>query len=224
MYTQFIKQAEEEIAEQARDISPEQFSEGSAAAIGALLGAAVGGIGGYNYSGMIDEDLPEDKKFKKKLKNAITAGALGALGGAGLGYGGATALNTLNENDDDSSWVDEAVTELIDTPWSGTALGAGIGVVNSGSKLAGKELAYRENYKRAVENYKSKLEEAKAKHASSGSKAPFNPKAYGLKEPPTLKKLNLRSLDYYSQGKGVAKAVGIGIGADILKSMIKSIY
>lgn len=223
MHTQFIKQAENEQAiEQAIDLKPEQFSEGSAAAIGALLGAAVGGIGGYNYSGMIDENLPENKKFKKKLKNAITAGALGALGGAGLGYGGATAFNTLTDNKEDSNWVDEAVTELVDTPWSGTALGGGIGAINAAARLGGQKIALRENYKNAVEKYNAKLEEAKAKHARSGSKASFDPKAYGLKAAPTLGKL--RGSDYYRQGKGFAKAVGVGIAADVVKSLIKSIY
>jgi hypothetical protein len=86
---------------------------------------------------MIDENLPEDKKFKKKLKNAITAGALGALGGAGLGYGGASALNTLTEDKNDSSnWVDSVVTGLIDMPASGTLVGTAYGLINAGGQLA----------------------------------------------------------------------------------------
>lgn len=220
MYTQFIKQANEQaaqVAEQARDIKPEQFSEGGAAAIGALLGAAIGGIGGYNYSGIIDENLPEDKKFKKKLKNAITAGALGALGGAGLGYGGAAAFNTLTKDKDDSSWIDTAVTELVDTPWSGTAIGTGVGAVGAAAKLGEEQMVARNNYNKAMENA---VEKARKVHAASGSKAPFDP---AVVKAPNVPK-NIRSVDVYRKGKGLAKAVGIGIAADAIKSLIKSTY
>lgn len=225
MYTQFIKQAEEEaaqvaaqVAEQARDIKPEQFSEGGAAAIGALLGAAIGGIGGYNYSGMLDENLPEDKKFKKKLKNAITAGALGALGGAGLGYGGAAALNTLTEDKDDSSWIDSAVTELVDAPLSGTALGTGVGLANAAGKLGGEQAATRQAYNRSIEDYKDRLERARKAHAAKG--LPFDPDS--IKKPNLPR--NIGGLDFYRKGKGVAKAVGIGLAADAVKSLIKATY
>ena len=219
MYTQFIKQAEEEAA-QARDIKPEQFSEGGAAVIGALLGAAIGGIGGYNYSGVIDDELPEDKKFKKKLKNAITAGALGALGGAGLGYGGAAALNTFNNKEDDSSWVDTAVTELVDTPWSGTAIGAGVGTLNAAAKLGEEQMMIRNNYNKAMEKYKAAVEKARKLHIESGSKAPFDPSV--VKKPNVPR--NIGALDVYRKGKGFAKAVGIGIGVDAVKSLIKATY
>lgn len=220
MYTQFIKQADEQaaqVAEKARDMKPEQFSEGGAAAIGALLGAAIGGIGGYNYSGIIDENLPEDKKFKKKLKNAITAGALGALGGAGLGYGGAAALNTLTDKKDDSSFIDSAVTQLVDTPWSGTAIGTGVGAVGAAAKLGEEQMVARNNYNKAMEK---EIEKARRVHESSGSKAPFDP---ATAKKPTVPR-SIGSVDVYRKGKGIAKAVGIGIAADAIKSLIKSTY
>lgn len=218
MYTQFIKQAEEQA--QARDIKPEQFSEGSAAAIGALIGAAIGGIGGYNYSGMIDENLPEDKKFKKKLKNAITAGALGALGGAGLGYGGASALNTLTEDKDDSSWVDSVVTDLVDAPLSGTVIGAGAGLFNAAGKLGVEQAVTRKAYHEAMEKHKNDVERARIRHAARNVTTPFNPASVPT---PNLPR-NIGVLDYARKGRGVAKAVGVGLAVDALKSLLKSTY
>lgn len=77
-YINLLKQA-------AEDAIPSGLTDAQASAIGALIGAGIGGLGGM-VGAETDPNLSASKRFKQRLKTAIIAAGLGAIPGAGLGF------------------------------------------------------------------------------------------------------------------------------------------
>lgn len=77
-YINLLKQA-------AEDVIPSGLTDAQASAIGALIGAGIGGLGGM-VGAETDPNLSASKRFKQRLKTAIIAAGLGAIPGAGLGF------------------------------------------------------------------------------------------------------------------------------------------
>lgn len=77
-YINLLKQAAEEVI-------PSGLTDAQASAIGALIGAGIGGLGGM-VGAETDPNLSASKRFKQRLKTAIIAAGLGAIPGAGLGF------------------------------------------------------------------------------------------------------------------------------------------
>lgn len=77
-YINLLKQA-------AGEVMPSGLTDSQASALGALIGAGIGGIGGM-IGAETDSNLSASKRFKQRLKTAIIAAGLGAIPGAGLGF------------------------------------------------------------------------------------------------------------------------------------------
>ena len=143
----FIKKAEEpksnaqQEPQTAEDLKNQQYSAGKNALIGGLIGAGLGGLGGYLFTppDANEEYLSEDQKYDKRLKNALLAAAVGGLGGAGLGYGIAEIANEAAEDQKDKSLVSDAAEALISgkgyATGTGAIAGAGIGAFLEGTKI-----------------------------------------------------------------------------------------
>lgn len=61
------------------------MSDASASVLGALIGAGIGGLGGFALA-ETDPELSAKNRLKQRLKTAIIAAGLGGATGTGLGY------------------------------------------------------------------------------------------------------------------------------------------
>lgn len=104
------------------------------ATIGGVIGAVIGGLGGYTWGSADLDHLSEEQKFKKRLKNALLYSAVGALGGSGLGYGGTVLADQLNQKREKTT-AEKIIDKYIEAPFGtgaviGGAGGAGIGAIS----------------------------------------------------------------------------------------------
>jgi hypothetical protein len=100
-----------------------------------LIGAGIGGLGGYFLPSDESENDTEDERFKKKLKNALIGMGIGGLAGTGLGYG-TTELQRLRE--EKKIRTEEKLINKAPTP----LLTGGIGAVIGSSLGFGTDLKY----------------------------------------------------------------------------------
>lgn len=110
------------------------YTPAGAATIGGLIGASLGGIGGYMFAPINEDTLSEDEKFKKRLKSALLGAGLGGVGGAGLGYGINTFVDA-QRHQREKGW-EENLTDWVvdDVPLSVSAgVGGAIAGAASGS-------------------------------------------------------------------------------------------
>lgn len=89
-YINLLKQA-------AEDAIPSGLTDAQASAIGALIGAGIGGLGGM-VGAETDPNLSASKRFKQRLKTALIAAGLGAIPGAGLGFLTNAGYNSYQNN------------------------------------------------------------------------------------------------------------------------------
>lgn len=108
-----------------QDLKNQQYSTGGNALVGGLIGAGIGGLGGYLFTppDANEENLSEDKKYDNRLKNALLAATLGGLGGAGLSYGITEVLNQIKKDQKNTN----ILSNLIAAPFSGKYPGSGTG-------------------------------------------------------------------------------------------------
>lgn len=124
------------------EIKSEQYTASNTpatnATIGGVIGAIVGGLGGYTWGSADLDHLSEEQKFRKRLKNALLYSAVGAVGGAGLGYGGTTLRDQLDQKKE-KDFAEKTIDWYIDAPLgAGTGIGMGVGTglgVSSGLLL-----------------------------------------------------------------------------------------
>lgn len=113
------------------EIKSEQYTTpntpASNATIGGLIGAAIGGLGGYTWGASDLDHLSEEQKFKRRLKNALLYGAVGAAGGAGLGYGGTVLANQLDKKREKNT-VEEIGEWYAKAPFGTGSFYGGIGL------------------------------------------------------------------------------------------------
>lgn len=110
------------------------YTSAGAATIGGLIGASLGGIGGYMFAPINEDTLSEDEKFKKRLKSALLGAGLGGVGGAGLGYGINTFVDA--QRNQREKGTAEKVTDYIvdDVPlWASAGVGGAAAGAISGS-------------------------------------------------------------------------------------------
>lgn len=127
----------------AEDLKNQQYSAGGNALVGGLIGAGIGGLGGYLFTppDANEENLSEDKKYDNRLKNALLAAAVGGLGGAGLGYGLTEILNQAKKDQKDTSVISDLIATPISGKHPGTAtatgavIGTGVGLLGEATKI-----------------------------------------------------------------------------------------
>lgn len=102
------------------------YTPAGAATIGGLIGASLGGIGGYMFAPINEDTLSEDEKFKKRLKSALLGAGIGGIGGAGLGYGINTFVDA-QRHQREKGWMESATDYIVDEVplWGSAGIGAG---------------------------------------------------------------------------------------------------
>lgn len=110
------------------------YTPAGAATIGGLIGASLGGIGGYMFAPINEDTLSEDEKFKKRLKSALLGAGLGGVGGAGLGYGINTFVDA-QRHQREKGWAEELTDYVVDDVplWASAGTGGAIAGAVSGS-------------------------------------------------------------------------------------------
>lgn len=127
----------------AEDLKNQQYSAGDNALIGGLIGAGLGGLGGYLFTppDADEENLSEDKKYDNRLKNALLAATIGGLGGAGLGYGLTEVLNEAKDDQKDTNLMTDLIAVPLSGKYPGTGaaagglIGAGMGAIGEATKI-----------------------------------------------------------------------------------------
>lgn len=112
------------------------YTNRGAATMGGLIGAALGGLGGYAFAPVDEDNMSEDEKFKKRLKSALLGAGIGLGGGAGIGYGLNKLVDQINYKPYQSlsssligGYLDSSAPVLLGT--TGTAVGAMVGAKNA---------------------------------------------------------------------------------------------
>lgn len=122
------------------EIKSEQYTASntpaSNATIGGMIGAIIGGLGGYTWGASDLDHLSEEQKFRRRLKNALLYGAVGAVGGAGLGYGGTVLKGELDKKRE-RNFSERAIDWYVDAP-----LGYGAGIAGLGGAVIGGASGY----------------------------------------------------------------------------------
>lgn len=125
MMLYIYKKADDSASRSQEEIKLEQYTTSNTpatnATIGGLIGAAIGGLGGYMWGASDLDHLSEEEKFRRKLKNALLYGAVGAVGGAGLGYGGTTLVDQMDKK------REKNFTETVINSYTKAPFGVGIG-------------------------------------------------------------------------------------------------
>lgn len=112
------------------------YTNRGAATIGGLIGAALGGLGGYTFAPVDEDNMSEDEKFKKRLKSALLGAGIGLGGGVGVGYGLNKLVDQVNYKPY-QSWTSGAIEGYLDSSaptvlgTTGTVVGAMVGAKNA---------------------------------------------------------------------------------------------
>ena len=112
------------------------YTTRGAATIGGLIGAALGGLGGYAFAPVDEDSMSEDEKFKKRLKSALLGAGIGLGGGAGIGYGVNKLVDQVNYKPYQSmssniieGYFDSSAPVVLGS--TGTVVGAMVGAKNA---------------------------------------------------------------------------------------------
>lgn len=112
------------------------YTNRGAATIGGLIGAALGGLGGYAFAPVDEDNMSEDEKFKKRLKSALLGAGIGLGGGVGIGYGLNKLVDQVNYKPYQSfksniieGYLDSSAPAVLGT--TGAAVGTMVGIKNA---------------------------------------------------------------------------------------------
>lgn len=109
--------------------------------LGALLGGGLGAAAGYSLPNEEDDILPEEDKFRARLKRALLFGGIGAGGGALTGYGINSIFTSVPDNKEkpETKW-DRGMQKFMNawdtvaTPGTTAAVG-GVAGLKAGNKV-----------------------------------------------------------------------------------------